>query len=335
MIFSNNKNEIVQLALTNLETYSGWQASWLPSRQGGFDGCLRLDREGKAVELEAEVKSTALSSHLPRLLQQKELNPNFILIAGRISMEFMEKLKVLGINYLESGGNAWINAKGLFLLIEGKKGGLALERKHLFTNASIQLIFHLLVKPELLTHPYRNIVAATGSSLDNISRTIHSLRENGYLTPLQKGGYVFSNKAGLIERWIPEYGERLKPKLLMGQFRFLKDDRWEDIILDTKKTLWGGEPAADKLLHSLRPEVFTIYTKESRQDLIKNYRMVSDPNGPVKVYQIFWDPAFLDHNETVPELLIYADLLLSGSPRNVEVAKNLFDAEKGIILPPV
>ena len=332
MIFSNNKNEIIQLALTNLASYSGWQTSWFPIQQERLDGYVQLDREGKTVELVSEVKSVVTFSHLPQLSRQKEAHPNFILIAGRISLEFMEKLKALGISYLESGGNAWISTADLFLLIEGKKGGLALERKHLFTNASIQLIFNLLLSPELLTNSYRHIASKTGASLDNISKTLKALLENDYLIPLQKGGYLFSNMAGLIDRWIPEYGERLKPKLLMGRFRFLKDDHWEDNRLHTEKTRWGGEPAADKLMHSLRPEIFTIYTKETRQELVKNYRMIPDLNGPVRVYQAFWDLSMGEDTDTVPILLIYADLLLSGSPRNIEVAKTLFDAKKEIIL---
>jgi hypothetical protein len=332
--FSNKNREVLEQALFNLANISGWRTIWQESKEEieEFDGKLRLERGGKVVELKANVKSLLHEGQIPQLLKYRDKDKKFLIIAGRISRKLMEELKALGIHYLESGGNAWIDVDDLFLLIEGKKGGVTQQRRHLFTNASIKLLFHLLIKPELFKLTYREIAEQTGASLDNISKTIRSLRENGYLAASQESGYVFSDKEELVKRWIPEYGERLKPKLSMGNYRFLRENRWENIILETTKTRWGGEPAADKLLNLLRPEIFTLYTREQKQELIKKYRLVPDPEGPVKIYHAFWDPAQFNGKDTVPELLIYTDLLLSGSARNAEVAKKLLDAKKEIIL---
>lgn len=296
------------------------------------DGIVQLERAGKITTLKAKVKSVLLLSHLPQLLKLRERFPGYIVIAGRISHKVAKTLQELRVNYLDSGGNAFIETKELFLLIEGKKIGTLIDRQHLFTNASIQLLYQLMVRPSLMKKPYRAIASETGASLDNISKSIRTLQENGYITKLKKGGYAFLNKERLLERWIAEYGERLKPKLLIGTFRFLKDDLWRNIELDRSKTQWSGEPAVDKALGQLRPQFFTLYTIENKQDLIQKYRLIPDAQGSIFVYQAFWDLANFHTTDCVPDLLIYTDLLLSGSARNAEAAKNLLDARKETIL---
>ncbi|HMQ87906.1 MAG TPA: type IV toxin-antitoxin system AbiEi family antitoxin [Flavilitoribacter sp.] len=332
MKFPNKTTHLLETSLTNLTEATGLKTSWKDPKDQEPDCVVHLERDTKAIELTAVVKSVLQPSHLPQLLELRRKFPHFIVIAGRISRQLAQELKELGINYLDSGGNAFIDTQAFFLFIEGRKAGESVDRKHLFTNASIQLLFHLMVKPGLLTKPYREIASETGASLDNISKTIRSLNENGYIVELKKGGYTFLNKEGLLERWIAEYGERLKPKLLMGRFRFLKDDRWQDLALDPAKTQWSGEPAVDLELGQLRPQLFTLYTLENKQELIRQYRLVPDAQGPVYVYRAFWDLAGYSDTNRVPLLLTYADLLLSGSARNAEAAKSLLDARKEIIL---
>jgi len=266
------------------------------------------------------------------LLEMHQEKSSFLVIAGRISSEVREKMRSLGINYLDSAGNAFIDKENLFVLIDGKKGKLKLERKHLFTNASIQLLFHFLLNPELLQQTYRDISKSTGASLDNISKTIRNLAEHDYIIASKKKGYVFLNKKKLIERWISEYGERLKPKLFLGEFRFTKEERWKSTQLDTKRTKWGGEPAADIKTGLIRPEIFTLYTSESRKELMQNYRIIPDPKGKIKVYRTFWNTNGINEKKTVPVLLIYADLILSSSARNIDVAKKLLNDQKENIL---
>ncbi len=330
--FPNKEIHLVETSLDNLAETTGLRITRKEHKEREVDCIVHLERDANAIELIAEVKSVLQPGHLPHLLKLRRKFPNFMVIAGRISRQLAKELKELGINYLDSGGNAFIETKAFFLLIEGKKSGESIERKHLFTNASIQLLFHLMVKPGLLKKAYREIATVTGASLDNISKSIRALNENGYISKLKNGGYAFLNKEGLLERWITEYGERCKPKLLMGRFRFLKNDRWQDLELDRTKTQWSGEPAVDLELGRLRPLLFTLYTLENKQELVRKYRLIPDTLGPVFIYQAFWDLAGFSATNRAPDLLIYADLLLSGSARNAEAAKSLLDARKENIL---
>ena len=48
-----------------------------------------------------------------------------------------------------------------------------------------------------------------------------------------------------------------------------------------------------------------------------------DPQGNIHVYKKFWKITQLNKN-IVPPLLIYADLINSGDPRNIEVANKIY-----------
>ena len=68
----------------------------------------------------------------------------------------------------------------------------------------------------------------------------------------------------------------------------------------------------------MKPDERTIYTKETKAELIKNYRLIPDPNGNIKVYKKFWDKG--DNGNSVPPILAYVDLMNTGDQRNIETA---------------
>ena len=99
---------------------------------------------------------------------------------------------------------------------------------------------------------------------------------------------------------------------------------WKDLELDTTKTVWGGEPAAELLTNYLKPAEFTIYTGESRMELIKNYRLIPDDKGNVEVYEKIWRNDGLEH-KTAPPLVVYADLMENNDRRSIETAQKIYD----------
>jgi hypothetical protein len=123
------------------------------------------------------------------------------------------------------------------------------------------------------------------------------------------------------------YEERLKPALKTGTFRFLKEEdftNWKKLPTRKGKTFLGGEPAGDLFTNFLRPVELTLYTTETRNELIKNYRLVPDEKGNVKVYKKFWQQDEVKDN-VVPPLLIYADLVNTNDRRCMETAPKIYD----------
>ena len=91
------------------------------------------------------------------------------------------------------------------------------------------------------------------------------------------------NKEELLQRWMVAYEDKLKlSKLHIGTFRFINENdqsNWKNLNLGANKTFWGGEPAGAIITKYLNPEIYTLYTTETRNDLIKNYKLVPDPKG--------------------------------------------------------
>ena len=123
-----------------------------------------------------------------------------------------------------------------------------------------------------------------------------------------------------------DYAERLQPTLQIGTFRFLKDENilhWKGLNLKPN-ACWGGEAGGALLAHYLKPEILTIYTDETRSDLMKNYRLVPDDKGNVNVYRKFWSGDGFNR-DIAPPLLVYADLMNTGDSRCIETAQKIYD----------
>jgi len=56
-------------------------------------------------------------------------------------------------------------------------------------------------------------------------------------------------------------------------------------------------------------------------DLIKNYKLMPDTNGPIEVLEMFWEQ---EDEKTAPPLLVYTDLMLEGGKRNKETAEKIY-----------
>ena len=88
--------------------------------------------------------------------------------------------------------------------------------------------------------------------------------------------------------------------------------------------------AAALLTKHLKPQQFTIYldmhAPGALNEIVGQFRLRKDKQGAIEIVQPFWE---LDKLEVtrgiVPLPLVYADLLVSGDPRNIEVASLLLE----------
>jgi hypothetical protein len=243
-----------------------------------------------------------------------------------LSEKLRQTLKESDIAYLDGAGNTCITAPGLYILVEGKKQKLDLKktRHRAFTKTGIKIVFNFLLREKLINEPYRTIAETTGVSLDTISKTISSLKTLGFIVDLDDKNQKLVRKKDLLNRWIYQYGDKLRPSLLVGNFRFLDPEKdWKTLALDAT-TQWSGEPAGDLLTGYLKPEIFLLYTEQTRSDLMKQLRLVPDDDGKIEVYQRFWTIGE-NGQQTVPSLLVYADLIYSGDPRNLETAQRIYE----------
>lgn len=314
------KQETVELAISNLKEIADIQAVY--QHKGLLDGELEMTFNGQQQRFTIAVKRELRMLQLQQIEVYSNRYKNFLFVANHIFPKIKEELRQMGIPYLEANGNAFLKKDNLFLYIdtqkpldkENKKGNRA------FTKTGLKVLFYLLQHKEAIHHTQREMAEQTLVGLGNIPQVIDGLKETGYLIPLKNKTYVWENRKELLDRWIAEYATLLRPKLVKE--RYTLKSEWKDLVFNTKKTVWGGEPAADILTNHLRPEKYILYTKENRTDLIKNYKLMPNKQGDVEVLEMYWNQ---QEGNTAPPLLVYADLMLEGGKRNKETAEKIYN----------
>ncbi len=325
-----NEVNIVQLALENLEKGTDIKGKLGEDfTQKDYDGKIELYIGKQLLKFNIEVKAEIREYQLMKLLQSAEKNSPKMIIAKKISPKMKGILREHHIPYLESSGNMWLRQDGLFIWIDSMKPIQSGEEKinRAFTKTGLKIVFQFLLDDQWVNYPYREIASRSEVSLGNINYVMNGLQENGYLIRQNRKDFRLIKKKELLEKFMVLYEEKLKPSIFLEKFRFLKEEdrlRWKDLPLKNQKTFWGGEPAGDLLTNYIIPETFTLYTTESRNELIKNYRLIPDPEGNVSAYKKFW--TFTEVNKNiVPPLLAYIDLMNTGDRRCIETATKIYE----------
>lgn len=288
--------------------------------------------ENDIIELKGvEFNFIPLKEVRPQQVLQLTHNPRklrpLLVMARYITPKAKEALRNANINYIESSGNAFIQAGDIYIFIDTNPGSPPVHQKpgQAFTKAGIKVIYQFLCDPGLLNETYRNIAQRADTALGALPRIMDGLKQEGFLLKAHNG-WMIENYEALLEKWITAYHERLQPALFVQRFQPIQKDffeDWQDLQL-APETQWGGEPAGAMLTQYLKPATFTVYTTDPPNKLMHNFRWKPDPEGPVIAYKKFWKD---QHNEhpTVHPVLVYADLINTHDPRCLETAQKIYD----------
>ncbi|QEC51978.1 hypothetical protein EDD80_11837 [Anseongella ginsenosidimutans] len=321
------EEDVLRQALDKLQLINGVNANWEPAirqKDAEIDGRLLLDFQNVKIHFNAEIKHEVRHYQLEKLIALAGKNEPFMLIANRIFPDIKRQLREHGIAYLDGAGNLYVNHKGQLAWIEGNKppAGQKKPPNRAFTKAGLKVLFFFLNDPERLNMTYRDIADGAGVALGNINLVFAGLRDGGFLLQLDKKNVALQNEEELLERWIAGYRETLKPALHLGNFRMINNIAdWKELRLPDG-VIWGGEPAANLLTRNLNPEILTVYTQLPKNELMKTLRLMPDAGGNIKIYQRFWADTEPEVQMT-PPLLTYADLLITGDSRCIEVAATI------------
>jgi len=267
---------------------------------------------------------------LPQLATIAEKYPPLILVAETIYPKLKEELRERNIAYLEANGNIYVKYNDTLLWIDANKPNKFQKENgnRAFTKTGLKIVYEFLIDEPWINKPYREIAEKTGTGVGNITNIMKGLKNDGFLVKLTRDENKLTNKKELIEKWVGAYEIKLKPHLLLGHFRFVKENdffNWKNLHLEPTTTWWGGEPAGDIMTNYLRPGELTLYTTENRNKLVKKYRLVPDIKGNIKIYKVFWYQQDEKTNKTVHPLLVYADLLNAADKRCIETAQKIYD----------
>jgi hypothetical protein len=185
------KNLIVD-ALSALAEKTGIQgrvARLSPDSPGhdAVDGMVELAYDNGSgawlVECKSSIDRKAQIDQVRRKLE--ETGAPGLLVTPYISKELAAHCRATDLQFIDSHGNAYLRAPGLFILISGEKneGGRAHVRppKGLTNAAGLRVVFGLLCRPDLVNASFREIARQTGVSLGTAYNALDDLARRGYL----------------------------------------------------------------------------------------------------------------------------------------------------------
>ena len=325
-------------ALAALTRTTGLKAAIVthePKRATGArpDAAIQIDANGKRFRFFAEIKTVDRAVALAAAKHQLEPYGNRgVLVAPYLTAELANHCRnELDLHFIDTVGNAYLRAPGLYIFVRGERPPAlpAMGTRGAGTATALRIVFVLLCKPELLKAPYREIVAAAGVALGAVGWVFFDLQGRGYITGgLRKRNRRLLEPARLLDEWVTNFPIKLRPKLNPRRFQAPDPGWWQQARLEAGAR-WGGEVAATKLTDYLKPATCTIYldpknARETLATLVKQHRLRADPQGNVEILDAFWN--FQPEGtppDLVPPLLVYADLMATLDPRNLEVAKRI------------
>jgi hypothetical protein len=329
--------DILVQAVHSLANSTGLQAAieaMEPRRRVGADAIVSVRDESKRwrfyVEVKPHLTSHTLGSAIAAVSQIKKEHQSAALVSAYVNPSQADKLRQLGIEFFDAAGNASFQQKGLHVFITGRKpqATKSLGRPaRAFNPTGSRLVFALLCQPGLENKSYREMAKEAGISLGAVNWIMNDLKSLGHLLDLGARGRRLVNRKELLKRWTSAYPEQLRPKLILGRFRTSHAHNWWQHADLPSGAFWGGEVAAKLLTKYLRPETVTIYSESNLPKLQAQYRLQRDPNGDVELLRRFWKFDQWDEKnlQTVPPLLVYADLVSTADDRNLETAEIIYE----------
>ncbi|MEX1211341.1 MAG: type IV toxin-antitoxin system AbiEi family antitoxin [Balneolaceae bacterium] len=321
---------ILNKALEHLAPEIGRDVVWKEYAQDGKDqqdAQITFDIPGGGtIVRHAIVRKEIRKHHIPQLEQLQEANGLVMLVAERLFPDIKKRLNEVGIDWMDVAGNIRVMDKGALIWIDRHtttpvqpKGNRA------FTKTGLKVVFLFLYDEAWLNHTYREIAQTADVALGNIKFVLDGLNERGYLLTINENEIQLKNHDRLLDQWLTAFADELKPRILKGRYQFVNreaEQNWKKLKLGAG-TMWGGEPAADLMTQDLKPEEFILYTRKKRADLMNELKLVPDKVGNVEVREPYWtfgtkDPAI------APMLTIYTDLMETGDPRNMKIAKQIY-----------
>jgi len=299
----NNKIFIIQ-AIDRLEKVTGIQGKWKQPHPD-VDGEMDMNWNGHDLHTFVVVRKELREYQLTNILEHARQYRPLMIVADRIFPALKEALRKAKVGYLDMAGNIYLPTENHVIWIEGNKP--VKEEKtatnRAFTKTGLKTVFYLLLHKEAINMPYRVLAQVTGVALGNINNIIGGLKDAGFILPLDERNIQLQNKRALLERWMVAYHEILKPAILVGNFRFWKEDTFFKrrlLMEQMTETVWGGEPAAEALTNYLTPAILTVYTEKAKAVLMPKWAIIPDEKSNVQIYQKFWKEEEWDNQKLAP-----------------------------------
>jgi len=326
---------------TKLRAEVNYLGRYLKNTIKEVDAKLNLPMTQTTINIEC--KKWINKANLPRLLADiKAHNPDVqtMLVTDYINPNIAAQLKELEIQFLDTAGNAFINQVPVYIDIQGKKPikpsidvAMVKQMGKAFKPKGMKVVFMLLTHPELVNAPMRTIANTAEVALGTVKQVMDDLIYQGFI--VQKGdiGKVVANTKALLDKWLDAYPANMQAKLNQTLFATDNPEQLKAINIAEFGGYWGGEFAAQRYQHYLKAKDFLIYLEPEQKLAFLNAARLRKPTiNEVPNYKVMIvEPPFeikkIQGNltELAHPLLVYANLVTSTDPRNMDAAKRLYD----------
>lgn len=295
-----------------------------PNNQA-YDGMLKFNNRLTKTDFMFKVKKRLTFSKIPEINTNE--TKNTILIADYIPTAVKKYLKEKNQSYLDVTGNAFITDKqAVIAYIETNKNLSIFPKKtnRAFSKSGLKVIYQILIDAHILNQPYRHIGELSQVSIDTVRLVLKDLLRDKYLVKINQKQLKLINKERLLQEWATYFNKVLRPKLNQRNFKPVS----KNIRLNVPplNASIGGELAAEYLSDYLIAESAIIYTSESFFELAKSANWIPATDGKITLIEQFWtEKEPINSQKIVPPILVYADLLNTPNPRNIETAEIIYN----------
>ncbi len=291
------------------------------------DALVRVWHGDQEILYAADVKHGLRPATLGVVLQQLErLGEQALLVTDYITPPLADALRERRVAFLDSAGNAYLDRPPLLVWVKGQRPTERFAPRPVgrtFQASGLRVVFALLCNHQLVDHPYREIARLAGVAHGTVGWVMAELPGLGFVTEVG-GKRRLLQPERLLQQWVEAYARTLRPRLILGRFKAETLDWWETVDPLKYGLTMGGEGAAARLTHSLRPETLTFFASAAEPRFRLHYFLRTDPKGDVEFLRRFWS-FDADDPGLAPTLLVYADLLVRGDARCLEAAKLLYE----------
>jgi hypothetical protein len=285
--------------------------------------------DGRSFDLSYEVKATI--DRRDQLMTFKNLHSDALLITRSLSAVMAEQCRELDIQFIDHAGNCFLRQPGLFVFVSGSKDKTRVKQAATrgLTPAALRVVFAVLTLPSILNTNVRRIAEVASVSHGAAGAALVMLEDIGFFTSARTGRRSLAMPERWLDAWTEGYLGRIRPKLEKYTMSapIPLNGVLERVLPRMREVELGGEAAAAYRNMGLKPGALTLYINLDDPNvvrgLVQELKLRRDPDGKVELVDMFWNAIELSRFPTVPDALIYADLVGTGDERTMEIAGNL------------
>ncbi len=310
-----------------------------PGPETGPHPRIELELDGKTVELTVlehrGLRRAQVGPLLHRVRLLEALGERPLVCAERIADLLGTDLRAAGIPYLDLGGNAWLWAPGVRILITGRPPAAPVAPRLGLRGTEVRLLGAFLRDPAAGDLTQTELAQRAGIALGAVGAGRKQLLELGILEQLGERRWRVRERAAALLRFGDGWATKVRPKLHPKGYRLLALPDREDLEQRLAAAgpdlgcLLGGERAAAHLTGYLATHHATLHVPPGQRNTVaKALALAPEPRGPLTLLDRYGlhdeqqHPA-LPGVPLIQELWIWAECLIQTDERVVQTTQRL------------